>query len=97
MEALSVGLFLAVASNRIVEYIVAPIQKRNPGVDFWWLLYVTWAAGGVLAWFANINLFEPYIPDAELVGRILTVIVVGGGSQLIHDIFSTGEQEQFAG
>lgn len=81
------ALLLALVANRLVEAVVAPLKKRYAEMDFWWLIYAAWGLGGVLAWFAGVNLFGANFPDYEIVGRLLTAVVVGGGSNLIHDIF----------
>ena len=86
MTALVIALFLATITNRLIEAFVAPIKQKYPDLDLWWLIYVAWVVGGVLAWLAGINLFIDYIPT-EVVGRILTAIVVGGGANLIADLF----------
>jgi len=38
-------------------------------------------------WFSQVNLFGSYLPD-PLVGRILTAIVAGGGSNLLYRVFN---------
>jgi len=86
MQAFAIGAFLAVANQKIVDYLAAPIRQRFPKLNLWWLIYVALGTGATLAWFAGLNLFVAYIPDA-LTGRILSCVVVGGGSSLIHDIF----------
>ena len=90
METLAVGLFLAGVNKALVDYIAAPIRKKYPDVDLWWLVYVALATGALLTWFASVNLFTAYIPDL-LVGRVVTCILVGGGSSLIHDVFKPVE------
>jgi hypothetical protein len=60
------------------------IEKALPELDRWWLIFVSLAAGGVLGWFSKINLFEGLIP--VLVGRIVTSLLVGGGSQIVHTV-----------
>jgi hypothetical protein len=42
--------------------------------------------------FAGVNLFEAHIANA-LLGRILSGILVGGGSSLIHDALDRPEGE----
>jgi len=86
MEALSAALFLSVANKAIVDYLIEPIRKKFPQVDMWWLVYVALVTGGLIGWLSQANVFAQYIPDA-LTGRILTAILVGGGSSLIHNIF----------
>ena len=48
-------------------------------------MYVAWVIAGVLVFLANINLFAAFIPN-ELIGKILTALVAGGGSNLLHDL-----------
>jgi hypothetical protein len=86
MPALVIALFLATVTNRLIEAVVAPVKKKFPQNDFWWLIYVSWVVGGVLAWLSGVNLFTEYLPG-ELAGRVLTAIVVGGGANLIADLF----------
>jgi hypothetical protein len=52
----------------------------------WWLLYVAALTGFGISWLAGVNLFGVYIENAVL-GRVLTGLLVGGGSSLIHDVF----------
>ena len=90
MEAIAVALFLSLAANRIIEALVRPLKKYLYGPEeftWWWLIYVSWVFGGVLAWLAGLQLFQEYLPLYPLVDRILTAIVVGGGANLIHGIF----------
>lgn len=86
MDELIIALFLAVANKSIVDYLAAPIRQKYPKLDLWWLVYVALATGGFIGWFSGVNLFAAYIPVPEL-GRILTAILVGGGSSLIYDVF----------
>ena len=89
MDVLTVALFLSVLTNRVVEAFVAPLKKRYPDFDMWWLVYVAWIVGGFVGWLANVNLFVAYIPS-ELAGRVMTAVVIGGGANLINDIFGGG-------
>ena len=82
----AIALFLAVANQKIIDYLAAPVRQKWPELDLWWLVYVALFTGAVMAWFAKINLFIEYVPH-DLAGRVLTCIVVGGGSSLLHDIF----------
>ena len=86
MDALTNGLFLAAVNTAVVNYLAEPVRQRYPELDLWWLLYVALATGFVISWFAGVNLFETQIAN-ELLGRILSGILVGGGSSLIHNVF----------
>jgi uncharacterized BrkB/YihY/UPF0761 family membrane protein len=89
MNELTIAIFLAVVANRIIEAFVAPLKNEFPEIDFWWLIYVAWVVGGLLSWFAGVNLFAPFVPTLDpLIGRVLTAVVVGGGSNLLADLFS---------
>jgi hypothetical protein len=87
MDVFVTASFLALIANRVIEAFVAPIKKKYPELDMWWLIYPSWVFGGLLAWLAGINLFAS-LSLPEVAGRILTAVVVGGGANLIADIFS---------
>jgi hypothetical protein len=83
----NVGLviLLAFIVEVLVEHLVGkPMEVAAPGVDRWWLIYVALVAGGVLSWFSNVNIFEGVV--LVMVGRILTAILVGGGSPVVHTV-----------
>lgn len=86
MDMLAIGLFLALVNQKVVDYLSAPIRQQYPNLNMWWLLYVAAATGFVIAWLSGVNLFEAYVPNESL-ARVLSGIVVGGGSSLIHDVF----------
>lgn len=84
------ALFLSLLVNRIVEGIAQPIRKQWPKLSLWWLIYVAWLVGGVLAFLANINLVPELFPD-PLVGRVVSAVIIGGGANLIKSIFNALE------
>lgn len=90
METLAGGSFLAAVNMAIVNYLIEPVRRRYPNADLWWVLYLALATGFAIAWFAGVNLFEAIIAN-QLLGRILSGILVGGGSSLIHNIFDQPE------
>jgi hypothetical protein len=89
MDVYVIALFIALATNRIIEGVMEPVRKKFPTLDLWWLIYVAWGLGGLIAWLAEINLFAAYLPSV-VAGRVLTAVVVGGGANLIRDIFGGG-------
>lgn len=93
MEPFVIAGFLALCANRLTEAVVQPVKVKFPNLDLWWLIYPTWILGGVLAWLAGVDLFAAYFPAAPLVGRVLSALVVGGGSNLIADVFGTKKPE----
>lgn len=80
------ALFLALVTERLTAAIVAPIKQKFQTIDFWWLVYLSWLIGGALVFLAGINLF-PDMFSNELVGRVLSSVVAGGGANLLHDLF----------
>ncbi len=90
MDLIATALFLALAANRVIEAFVAPIKQRYPKLDLWWLIYVSWVGGGALSFAAGVNLFATLLPSLNpTVGLVLTALVVGGGANLISDLFPT--------
>lgn len=85
LEAVTIALFLALVANRLVEALIVPIFTRF-SLDRFWLLYVGWVMAGLLVAASEVNLFADYIPS-PLVGQLLTVVVCGGGGNLISDLF----------
>lgn len=86
MNELAIALFLATANFAVINYLADPIRQRFPQLDLWWLVYVSFVTGALLSWLAGVNLFSEAISNM-LVARVLTALVVGGGSNLIHQIF----------
>jgi len=101
---LGVVIGMMVLANRLVAALVTPLFDKY-GWDKFWLMYPAWVLAGVFVWFTGLNLFATFIPN-ELIGKILTAIVAGGGSNLLHDltdkpddllaIFNTLEPEEQA-
>ena len=81
---LGVVIGMMVLANRLVAALVTPLFDKY-GWDKFWLMYPAWILAGVLVWLTGVNLFVAYIPN-ELIGKILTAIVAGGGSNLLHDL-----------
>jgi hypothetical protein len=86
MDVLATGLFLAAVNTKLVDWIAAPIRQRYPELDLWWMLYVALLTGALISWLAGVNLFAGLVEN-DLLGRILSALLVGGGASLIHDIF----------
>jgi len=79
------ALFLAFLTEVLVEHFVGkPLEEKAPMLDRWWLIYVALIVGGAICWFAGLNVFGVLMPD--LLGRILTCLVVGGGSEFLYAI-----------
>ena len=89
IDALVVGVLLAVVNTKLIDYLAAPLKQKFPDLDLWWLLYVSLVTGFAIGWFGNVNLFAAYVENV-LLGRVLSSLLVGGGSSLIYDIFDKG-------
>lgn len=92
-QALTIASFIAIIVERLVESLVAPLLDwvnslgivQIPKLT---LLYVAGIAGFLVIWISKINLFA-LIPEIDYqIGLILSGLLVGGGSSLLHDIFS---------
>jgi len=98
MEVISASIFLSLVANRVIEAVIRPIKEYlasiGKEINWWWLIYVSWAFGGALAWLAGLQLFANYLPGYPIIDRILTAIVVGGGANLINDIFDRVNDEE---
>ncbi len=81
---LGIVIGMMVLANRLVAMLVTPIFDKY-SLDKFWLAYPAWILAGVFVWFTGVNLFATFIPNA-LIGQILTAIVAGGGSNLLHDL-----------
>jgi hypothetical protein len=86
MTNLTIAIFLATANYAIVEYLADPIRQRFPHLNLWWLVYVAFVTGAAISYAAGANLFGDVVAN-ELLARLLTAAVVGGGSNLIYKVF----------
>jgi len=74
-------------NNRLVEVILKPLLSlARPRLSKDLLLYMSIITGIGMAFYSNTNLLEQYF-DPPIVGIIVTGIIIGGGSNLIHDLF----------
>ena len=83
-QVLGIVIGMMILANRLVAALATPLFERY-GWDKFWLMYPAWILAGVLVWLTGVNLFAAYIPNV-LIGQILTAIVAGGGSNLLHDL-----------
>jgi len=81
---LGIVIGMMVLANRLVAALITPIFDKY-GWDKFWLMFVSWAIAGVLVWLSGVNLFAAYFPS-EIVGKVLTAVVAGGGGNLLHDL-----------
>ena len=88
--ALAIALFLATVNKALLDLIVAPVRTKWPGVDLWWVNYLALLTGALLAWVFNVNLLAALAggEPARITGIVITGLVIGGGTDLINDLFS---------
>lgn len=89
-QQLETVLFMVIITERIVELLYIRFLKRvfeSYHIDKTWLMVIAWLIGSALAAATEINLFAEFIPN-PWIGWGLTAIVAGGGSNLLHDLFS---------
>jgi hypothetical protein len=83
-EILSIVVGFMVLANRLVAALITPIFDKYE-LEKFWLMYVAWVVAGLFVWLADVNLFQGLIAD-PFIGKILTSVVAGGGSNLLHDL-----------
>lgn len=83
--ALIMAAFLTIVVNRLVDMLIKPIFERQEW-DKFYLMYVSWGLGTLLVSLTNINIFFFIDWRFPVVGTILTGVVAGGGSNLLHDV-----------
>jgi len=76
-------IVLAVVNMQIVEYLKAPIARRYPKADLWYVVYIAFGTGVALAFGFRLDVFEFMPPHPLYLGIGLTGCLVGGGSSLI--------------
>lgn len=86
-EVLIAALFLAGANERLVGYF-DPLWKKIPVENL--KQYISFVTGAGISFLFQIDLVSQMIPSTPLVpwaGILLTALIVGGGSNLIHDLW----------
>jgi len=89
ISPIAIVIFVAVVNERLIAGFIKPIFDKFTW-DTFWLTYIAWVTGGLLTWLTGVNLFTGFL-TSPLAGLILTAIVAGGGSNLLHDIFKPKE------
>lgn len=95
-----IAAFLAFANERFVELFIKPASTRltaRLGITTDATAYVALITGGLLAWFAGIDLVSPILeavgvePLVWWFGQGLSAVIVGGGSHFLHDVWPQGK------
>ena len=92
-QAVAIIAFMILVAERLVEFL-KPIF--DPGLtwlqaalhlpDGWLKMVFAWLVVALIVAATELNIFAPFIPK-PWVGRVLTVIFCGGGSNMLHDIW----------
>lgn len=87
---LETALLLSVMIERVVEWVFGtPFDKVKKLTPYkWTLMYVAGLVGVGVALTFNIDLLTLLDLPTSVLGEVLSGIIIGGGSSLIHDIFS---------
>ena len=96
MEA---AIFLALVNERVITYFITPLFDKFWKDGRWVLLYISAITGGLLSFVAGIDLLTGVgISLSYPVNLIVSAILVGGGSNLLHDVFySNGDNKLDSG
>lgn len=81
---LALLLGISTLANAIVAAIVKPIFDKY-SLDSFWIMYISWVVAGVLVFLANVNIFAGVF-ESPLVGLIVTSVVAGRASNILHDL-----------
>ncbi len=100
---LSLAVFLALTVERVVEFVLRPLIEnlmkaagKDPAKASLFLPYVAAVMGGLVSWGFGLDLFAPLaagvgLEPAAWATRLLTALVVAGGSNLLHDLWPSGQ------
>lgn len=89
VDQATVVLFLAWFNEEFVEYFFGiPLEKKLPNLDRWFLRYVALATGLLWGLVFQVNIIG-WTGAPEMPGRILTAILIGSSSQLLHKALET--------
>lgn len=81
-----VGERLIQALEPLVKPGLAWLQAKTKTPDGWFMMLFSWLMVGLVVLATELNIFAPFIPK-PWVGRLLTVVFCGGGSNLLHDVW----------
>lgn len=99
---LALAFFLALAVERLIEWFLKPALVKIADETYRTLAtrLITLLLGGLVAFGLGIDLITPLAQAAGVVMRwpilpsVLTAVIVGGGSTLLHDLWpGSGSQK----
>lgn len=91
VELILAAVFLAMANERLVGYF-DPVWAKIPLEGS--KRYISFLSGALIGWLFQIDLVSTLIPTVPLLpwaGTLLTALVLGGGSNLIHDLWPSAK------
>lgn len=91
-EVLVGALFLSTANEKLIGLFDAlwdkiPVENVKA--------YVSFVTGALISFLFQIDLVSPMIPTTPLypwAGALLTALIIGRGSNLIHDLWPTAQR-----
>lgn len=93
-SAIATAVFLAVFVKAALDKLAALIRGQWPGVDLGLPFGVlAMLLGGGLGWLAGVNVFVG-LPFDPLLGRVLTAIAIGLGTEFLNDVTAIAQGRQ---
>ncbi len=91
--SLAIVVMLTGVSEALVEWLIVPAWEKA-GLDKFYLRYIGAAAAFGVVFISGQNLLADYLPaNLFVVGRVLTALLAGRGSNWLHDFFSNRRKE----
>lgn len=92
-NAMGLAMFLSVLNAKVVEYFVTPLFEAQ-NWDKRYQLYVSLVTGLFITWVTKLDLISPVAQEVgqqviQPAGIIITGILVGGGANMLYDVFDT--------
>jgi len=90
-EILVAALFLSTANEKLVG-LFDKVWEKIPVENV--KAYVSFITGALISFLFQIDLVSPMIPTTPLypwAGALLSALIVGRGSNLIHDLYPTAK------
>lgn len=86
----AMAALLAFIVERSIEWTLGEgLEHYFPDLDRFFLRYVAFSAGGGVSYLVNLNIFEA-LPIPHEIGVILTLVLVGCGMEVLHDVVNGG-------
>lgn len=89
-STIATALFLALVLEKLIEMLVKPALPEQYSA---YTIYVSAVLGVLFAYGLNVDLVTPTLeqagitPALDWVGKLITGLVLAGGSNLIHDLW----------